>query len=101
MWSPVIYRLRDKVITKSISLIMILPAEHKLTSHILLLELMVFNVIPVAILILNYFLNAGIRAGLFKCKLDSLALTAFVEKINGCYKDGLDVGRDMKTILGL
>ena len=37
------------------------------------------------------------RICMSKCKLDRLSVTAFVEKFHGCYKDGLDGGRDMRS----
>ena len=102
MWSPVIYRLRDKVVTKEhITNFDPTSRAHTNITHVCIgaTILMVFNVIPVAILIL-YSLKC-FRSCLSKCKLDSLALTAFVEKFNGCYKDGLDGGRDMRSFSGL
>ena len=36
-----------------------------------------------------------------KCKLDGLALNTFVEKFYGCYRNGLDGGRDMRSFAGL
>ena len=41
------------------------------------------------------------RICMSKCKLDRLSVTAFVEKFHGCYKDGLDGGRDMRSFSGL
>ena len=41
------------------------------------------------------------RACISKCKLDRLSVTAFVEKFHGCYKDGLDGGRDLRSFSGL
>ena len=102
MWSPVIYRLRDKVITKEhITNYDPTSRAHTNIAHLFIgaTILMVFNVIPVAVLIL-YSLKC-FRSCLSKCKLDSLALTAFVEKFSGCYKDGLDGGRDMRSFSGL
>lgn len=41
------------------------------------------------------------RACLTKCRLDKLFVTTFVEKFHGCYRDGLDGGRDMRSFSGL
>ena len=39
------------------------------------------------------------RKCMSKCKLDRLSVTTFVEKFHGCYRDGLDGGRDMVWFL--
>ena len=36
------------------------------------------------------------RSCLFKCHLNFIAVNTFIEKVYGCYKDGLDGGRDMR-----
>ena len=41
------------------------------------------------------------RACMSKCKLDRLSVIAFIEKFHGCYKDGLDGGRDLRSFSGL
>ena len=58
-----------------------------------------FNLLPTLLLVLYPF--KLFRQCLFKCKLDSLFLTTFVEKFHGCYRDGLDGGRDMRSFSGL
>ena len=56
--------------------------------------LCIFNLLP-ALLLMFYP-----RRCLSKCNLDSLSLTAFTEKFYGCYRDGLDGGRDMRSFAG-
>ena len=41
------------------------------------------------------------RLFLSKCRLNFIALNIFVEKINGCYRNGLDGGRDMRSFSSL
>ena len=38
---------------------------------------------------------------LSRCHLNSTAINIFVEKIQGCYRNGLDGGRDMRSFSGL
>ena len=64
-----------------------------------LLVFIAFNLIPTLLLVLYPF--KLFRQCLFRCKLDSLFLTTFVEKFHGCYRDGLDGGRDMRSFSGL
>ena len=59
----------------------------------------VFNVLPVLLLVLYPF--KLFRRCLSKCKLDRLFVITFVEKFHGCYRDGLDGGRDMRSFCGL
>ena len=54
--------------------------------------------LPVILLIfypLKYF-----RKCLSKCKLNCVSINIFVEKFYGCYRDGLDGGRDMRSFAG-
>lgn len=37
----------------------------------------------------------------YKCRLDSLLVSTFVEKFHRCYRDGLDGGRDMRSFSGI
>ena len=62
-------------------------------------SVLVFNVFPALLLIL--YPIKGFRVLLSKCRLDCLALITFVEKFHGCYRDGLDGGRDMRSFAGL
>ena len=59
----------------------------------------VFNLLPALLLIL--YPCKPFRRCLSKCKLDSLFLTTFVEKFYGCYRDGLNGGKDMRSFSGL
>ena len=63
-----------------------------------LLCLCIFNFLP-ALLLVFYPIKVFWKC-LSKCKLDSLSLTAFTEKFYGCYRDGLDGGRDMRSFAG-
>ena len=62
-----------------------------------LITFIIFNVLPIFLLLLY---PVGLRACLSKCKLDGLTLYTFVEKFYGCYRDGLDGGRDMRSFAG-
>ena len=66
---------------------------------IVALFLIVCDFLPALLLVL-YPIKA-FRACLSKCKLDRLALTTFVDKFHGCYRNGLDGGRDMRSFSGL
>ena len=59
----------------------------------------ILNFLPTILLILYPFRH--FRALLFKCRLDGIALNTFVEKFNGCYRNGLDGGKDMRSFSGL
>ena len=60
---------------------------------------LVFNILPPLLLIL-YPIRA-FRSCLSKLFLKSIALNIFVEKIQGCYRNGLDGDRDMRSFSGL
>ena len=55
--------------------------------------------VPILLLVLYPF--KLFRQCLSKCKLDRLCVTTFVEKFHGCYRDGLDGGRDMRSFSGM
>ena len=59
----------------------------------------IFNALPILILILYPF--RFFRSWLSKCRLDGIALNIFVEKFYGCYRNGLDGGRDMRSFAGM
>ena len=59
----------------------------------------ILNFLPTILLILYPFRH--FRALLFKCRLDGIALNTFVEKFNGCYRNSLDGGKDMRSFSGL
>ena len=61
--------------------------------------LTVFSLIPVLLLVLYPF--KLFRRCLSKCRLDHFFVTVFVEKFHGCYRDGLNGGRDMRSFGGL
>ena len=63
------------------------------------LVLLVFNAIPLLLLVCYPF--KPFRMCLSKIKLERLFVTIFVEKFHGCYRDGLDGGRDMRSFSGL
>ena len=58
----------------------------------------IFNVLPPLLLIL--YPVKVFRSCLSKCHLDSIALNIFVEKMQGCYRNGLDGGRDVRSFSG-
>ena len=58
-----------------------------------------FNLLPALLLVL--YPCKPFRRCLYKCKLDSLFLTTFMEKFHGCYREGLSGGRDMRSFSGL
>ena len=73
--------------------------EHLLFGIPALLLCCVFNIFPTMILTLYPF--RLFRKFLSKCQLDGLVLNTFVEKFYGCYRNGLDGGRDMRSFAGL
>ena len=73
--------------------------EHLLFGIPALLLCCVFNIFPSMVLTLYPF--RLFRKFLSKCRLDGLVLNTFVEKFYGCYRNGLDGGRDMRSFAGL
>ena len=63
------------------------------------LSILVFSVFPALLLVL-YPIKV-FRVYLSKCRLNNLCLIIFVEKFHGCYRDGLNGGRDMRSLAGL
>ena len=63
------------------------------------LILFVFNVLPALLLVLYPF--KFIRSCLTKCRLDTLCLSAFMDKFHGCYRNGLNGGKDMRSFAGV
>ena len=59
----------------------------------------ILNFLPTILLLLYPFKH--FQALLSKCRLDGIALNTFVEKFNGCYRNGLDGGKDMRSFAGL
>ena len=73
--------------------------EHIGFSFLAAVFLCVFSVLPTLLLVL-YPIKV-FRVCLSKCRLDGLAVTTFVNKFHGCYRDGLDGGCDMRSLSGL
>ena len=61
--------------------------------------IVIFNVLPVLLLVLYPF--KVFRSCLSRCKLNVVAIETFVNKFHGCYRDGLQGGRDMRMLVGL
>ena len=59
----------------------------------------VFNILP-PLLLIFYPLKA-FRSCLSKCHINCITVNIFIEKIHGCYRNGLDGGRDMRSFSGL
>ena len=59
----------------------------------------VFNILPP--LLLTLYPIRTFRSCLSKCHLNSIAINIFVDKVYGCYRNGLDGGRDMRSFSGL
>ena len=59
----------------------------------------IFNFLPILLLIV--YPMHRFRRWLAKCKLDGFALKFFVDRFQGCYKDGTDGGRDVRCFSGL
>ena len=64
-----------------------------------LVMFLVFNLLPPLLLIL-YPIKA-FQSCLSRCHLNLITLNIFVEKIQGCYRNGIDGGRDMRSFSGL
>ena len=73
--------------------------EHLLYSIPAGLFCIIFNVLPILLLILYPF--KIFRELLSKCRLNGIALYFFVEKFYGCYRNGLDGAKDMRSFAGL
>ena len=72
--------------------------EHLIFAIPAILVSCIFNLLPTLLLLFYPF--RLFRACLSKCKLNSLALYTFVEKFYGCYRNGLDGGKDMRSFAG-
>ena len=68
-------------------------------AYIIIPFILVFNILPVLLLVLYPF--KLFRRCLSKCKLDRLFVITFVGKFHGCYRDGLDGGKDLRSFCGL
>ena len=60
---------------------------------------LLFHILPTLLLVL-YPIKV-FRLFLSKCRLDFIAINIFVDKIHGDYKNGLNGGRDMRSLSGL
>ena len=72
--------------------------------HLLFLipALMIFvilNILPPLLLILHPCKT--FKMYLSKCRLNFLAMNIFIDKLQGCYRDGMGEGRDMRSFSGL
>ena len=67
-----------------------------------IISMLVFTaiVLPPVLLLALYPVRA-FRSLLFKCCCSVASLNIFVEKFYGCYRDGLDGGRDMRSFASL
>ena len=63
------------------------------------LILLIFNILPPLLLIL-YPIRA-FRSCLSKCHLNFIVIHTFLDKVYGCYRNGLDGRRDMRSFSGL
>ena len=59
----------------------------------------VFNILPFLYLTLYPF--GAFQRCLTKCRLDFIAANTFADKIHSCYKNGLDGGKDMRSLSGM
>lgn len=73
-------------------------AEHVLIAIPVLITAFVLSVIPM--IILAFYPVKIFRKCMAKFKLNKLALLAFIERFHGCYKDGLNGSRDMRSFSG-
>ena len=64
-----------------------------------MLIIFIFNILPALLLIL-YPLKFT-RSCLSKCRFDTLCLSAFMDKFHGCYRNGLNGGKDMRSFAGV
>ena len=60
---------------------------------------LIFNILPTLLLIL--YPTKAFRSCLLKCHLNFIVIHIFVEKLYGCYRNGLDGRRDMRSFSGL
>ena len=72
--------------------------EHILSLTSVIIPGLILNIIPTLVLVL--YPMRIFRKCLTKCKLNGLVLITFVERFHGCYRDGLDGKRDMRSFSG-
>ena len=59
----------------------------------------VYNIFPPLMLTLHP--HKAFKFCLSKCRLNTFALSIFVDKLQGCYRDGLGEGQDMRSLSSL
>ena len=59
----------------------------------------VFIIVPPFLLLL--YPSRTFQSCLTKCRINCIALNTFIEKLYGCYRNGLDGGRDMRRFASL
>ena len=67
------------------------------TSFVVIFAMLYFVYIILPPLLLILYPIKIFRSSLSKCRLDSLTITIFTDKIQSCYRNGLDGGRDMRS----
>ena len=75
--------------------IVYLSRDHLLLLSFSSIVVLIFNILPTLLLLL--YPTRMFRACLSKCHLNSLSITIFTDKIQSCYRNGLDGGRDMRS----
>ena len=73
--------------------------RYKLNACVTAVVFVLFNLLPMVLL--AFYPISIFRKMLQKCKLDRAGLMIFMEKFHSCYKDGLDGGKDMRSISAL
>ena len=82
----------------------VLGTDSKTSHHLALLLaailiFLLYNLFPLLLLIL--YPSRMFRSCLSKLKLDFIAMNIFTDKVYGCYRNGLDEGRDMRRFASL
>ena len=79
-----------------------LCGKHHLPYEIFaILTLFLFILLPSLFLILYPISLRVLRTCLFKFRLDFVALNIFADKLQSCYRNGLDGGQDMRCFSGI
>ena len=60
---------------------------------------LIFGILPP--IVLTLYPTRAFRFCLSKCNLKFIALDIFVDKVHGCYRNGLNGGKDMRSFSGL
>ena len=72
---------------------------HILLSILVIVIGIIYNILPLLLLLLHPFRK--FRSCLSRLHLNFIAVNTFVDKVYGCYRDGLDGGRDMRRFASL